>query len=157
MKKLFSLLCTLVFCFLLTGCGSSEKNIEGSLNDIMDKLYEGIEIENDEEPILIDRTELTSENIEDYTSTNNIKYKEALASENAMGASKNLHIVVLIRLEDVKEVDKVVEDLKKNNTTDDWVCGAPQHIYVLSKGDLVVLIMGNDLAPKIKENFENLR
>ena len=29
--------------------------------------------------------------------------------------------------------------------------------YVLSKGDLVVLIMSNDLAPKIKENFEKLK
>ena len=38
-----------------------------------------------------------------------------------------------------------------------WICVEAENTYVLSKGDLVVLIMSNDLAPKIKENFENLK
>ena len=38
-----------------------------------------------------------------------------------------------------------------------WVCVEAEHTYVLSKGDLVVLIMSNEHADKIKENFENLK
>ena len=62
MKKVFYLLCTLTICFMLTGCG--EKNIEGSLTEIMDKLYDGIKEE--ELPMMVDNIELNDENFEYY-------------------------------------------------------------------------------------------
>ena len=67
------------------------------------------------------------------------------------------HSVVLIRLEDAKDATKAVEDIKKNADPRKWICVEAENVYVLSKGDLVVLIMSNELAPKIKENFENLK
>ena len=84
-----------------------------------------------------------------------VKYKEAIASEAMTGATP--HSVVLIRLEDSADADKAVEDIKKNADPRKWICVEAENTYVLSKGDLVVLIMSNDLAPKIKENFENLK
>lgn len=130
------------------GC-SKEKNIEGSLPDIMEKLYEGID---SEALAMMNNTELNDENFKYYAFAD-VDYKEAIASE---AMSSTAHSVVLIRLNDPKDAEKAVEDIEANADPRKWICVEAENTYVLSKGDLVVLIMSNDLAPKIKENFENL-
>lgn len=149
MKKIIYVLCMFAFCFVLTGCG--EKNIEGSLPDIMTKLYEGISEE--EKPMMLDNIELNSENFEYYAFAD-VKYKEAIASEAMTGATP--HSVVLIRLENAKDSEQVVKEIKEKANPRKWICVEAENTYVVSKGDLVVLIMSNELAPKIKENFEKL-
>lgn len=149
-KKIFRLLFVVVICFMITGCGS--KNIEGKLPDLMDKLYEGIKEE--ERPMALQTTELTEDNFKTFAFAD-VKYKEAVVSESMTGSIA--HSVVLIRLEDAKDATKAVEDIKKNADPRKWICVEAENVYVLSKGDLVVLIMSNELAPKIKENFENLK
>ena len=67
------------------------------------------------------------------------------------------HSIVLIRLEDAKDAEQAVKDIEENADPRKWICVEAENVYVLSKGDLVVLIMSNDIAPKIKENFENLK
>lgn len=150
MKKISKLLVVfMVFVSLLmTGCGN--KNIEGSLSDIMDKLYEGIT----EKPMMLSNIELNDENFENYAFVD-VKYKEAIASESMVGSIP--HSVVLIRLENASDADQVVKDIEKNANPRKWICVEAENTYVLSKGDLVVLIMSNDNANKIKENFENLK
>lgn len=160
MKKGFYVFCTLMVCFLLVGCGESSKkeeqpkneNIEGKLTDIMDKLYEGIS--EDEMPMMVESMELTSENFE-YFAFADIKYKEAIASESMTGSIA--HSVVLIRLENAEDAEAAVKEIEKNANPRKWICVEAENTYVLSKGDLVILIMSNDLALKIKENFENLK
>lgn len=155
MKKIFYLFCAVALCFLVTGCGStaSDTNVEGSLSEIIDKLYEGIE--EDQKPMGLSNITLNEENFEYYTFANDVKYKEAIASESMTGSIA--HSVVLIRLEDAADASKVVEEIDKNADTRKWICVEAEHKYVLSKGDLVVLIMSGDLASTIKENFENLK
>ena len=150
MKKILSLISILGLCLLLTGCGN--KNIEGTLPEIMDKLYEGIS--DDEKPMALQNVELSEDDFEYYAFTD-VKYKEAIASESMTGSIP--HSVVLIRLEDQKDASKAVEEIKKNADPRKWICVEAENTFVLSKGDLVVLIMSNELAPKIKENFENLK
>lgn len=150
MKKILYVFCTLAICFMLTGCG--EANIEGTLPEIMDKLYAGI---NEEEmPMMVDNLELNDENFKAYAFVD-ADYKEAIVSESMTGSIP--HSVVLIRLKNAKDSDKVVTDIEKNADPRKWICVEAENTYVLSKGDLVVLIMSNELAPKIKENFENLK
>lgn len=151
MKKILFSLCTLLLCFTIAGCGSN-KNVEGSLTDIMDKLYEGIP--EDERPMMLENIELTNENFEYYAFTD-AKYKEAIASESMTGSTP--HSVVLIRLENATDAEKVVKDIEKNADPRKWICVEAENVHVLSKGDLVVLIMSNELAPKIKTNFEKLK
>ncbi len=141
----------ILICFTLTGCG--DKNVEGSLTDIMEKLYTGIGEE--EMPMMVENVELNEENFRNYAFSENIKYKEAIASESMVGSTA--HSVVLIRLEDSKDAEAAVKELEKNADPRKWICVEAENLYVLSKGDLVVLIMSNDLAPRIKENFENLK
>lgn len=150
MKRIFYLLGALALCFVLTGCGS--KNIEGSLPEIMEKLYEGIS--EDEMPMFVENIELNNENFKSYAFVD-VDYKEALASESMTGSTP--HSVVLIRLNNGSDAENVVKDIEKNADPRKWICVEAENVYVLSKGDLVVLIMSNELAPKIKKNFENLK
>lgn len=154
MKKIMYAISIITIAFLLVGCGKEEiqsKNIEGTLPEIMEKLYEGISEE--EKPMMLDNITLTEENFE-YFAFTKANYKEAIASE---GISSMAHSVVLIRLENENEANQIVEDIKKNANPRKWICVEAENTYVLSKGDLVVLIMSNELAPKIKTNFENLK
>ena len=118
-----------------------------------EKLYTGIGEE--EMPMMVENVELNEENFRNYAFSENIKYKEAIASESMVGSTA--HSVVLIRLEDSKDAEAAVKELEKNADPRKWICVEAENLYVLSKGDLVVLIMSNDLAPRIKENFENLK
>ena len=49
-----------------------------------------------------------------------------------------------------------IKEIKEKANPRKWICVEAENTYVVSKGDLVVLIMSNELAPKIKENFEKL-
>lgn len=154
MKKIIYLFCAMALVLTLVGCGDKkveEKNIEGTLPEIMEKLYKGISEE--EMPMMIENIELNSENFEYYAFAD-VKYKEAIASESMTGATP--HSVVLIRLEDKNDAFQVVLDIKEKADPRKWICVQAENTFVLSKGDLVVLIMSNELAPRIKENFENL-
>ena len=119
----------------------------------MTKLYEGID--ENEMPGLADNVELNQENFVNFAFVDNVKYKEAIVSEPVIGAIA--HSVVLIRLEDASDAETVVNDIKANANPRKWVCVEAENTYVLSKGDLVLLIMSNELADKIKNNFENLK
>lgn len=156
MKKLLYVFCAIALCLTLVGCGTSkateEKNIEGTLPEIMEKLYEGIS--EDEMPMFVENIELDSDNFEYYAFAD-VKYKEAIASESMTGATP--HSVVLIRLEDKNDAESAVESIKENANPRKWICVEAENTYVLSNGDLVVLIMSDELAPRIKENFENLK
>lgn len=157
MKKALCLLSSLLICLVLVGCKAEEnkkqnQNIERSLPEIMEKLYEGIGEE--DMPMGLSNTELDDENFQFYAFAN-VNYKEAIASESMTGSIA--HSIVLIRLENASDADKAVEDIKNNANPRKWLCVEAENTYVLSKGDLVVLIMSNDIAPKIKENFENLK
>lgn len=156
MKKILYVFCAIALCLTLVGCGdkkeTEEKNIEGTLPEIMEKLYEGIS--EDEMPMFVENIELDSENFEYYAFAD-VKYKEAIASESMTGATP--HSVVLIRLEDKNDAESAVESIKEKANPRKWICVEAENTYVLSKGDLVVLIMSDELAPRIKENFENLK
>lgn len=154
MKKVISLVGLLMLSLVLVGCGTAKeenKNIEGSLTDIMAKLYDGVA--EDEMPMMLDNVTLDEENFEYYAFAD-VKYKEAIASESMTGSIP--HSVVLIRLEDAKDADAAVKDIKEKADPRKWICVEAENVEVLSKGDLVVLIMSNELAPTIKANFEKL-
>ncbi len=159
-NKLFIIIAVLIVLVIavvvgvsLTNKNSVEENVEGSLEDIMVKLYEGIP--DDQKPYL-GNTVVTSENAEYYLGTSDIEYKEALASEPLM--SSIAHSVVLLRLNSQNDANAVKEKIKGNINPAKWVCVEVdrQNVKVASKGDLVVLIMDNELADKILENFNNL-
>ena len=132
---------------------STEKNVEGTLEEIMTKLYAGIG--EDELPMMLGNIEVTKEDIQYYIGTNEVSYKEALVSESEVGSIA--HSVVLLRLNDAADAENVVSKVKESADPRKWLCVEAENVIVKSKGDLVVLIMSNELAPKLEENFDGLK
>lgn len=132
---------------------SKESNVEGTLEEIMTKVYAGIA--EDELPMMLMNMEVTKEDIEYYVGTADIDFKEALVSESGVGSIA--HSVVLVRLNDAKNAEDAVTKIKENADPRKWICVEASNVVVKSKGDLVILIMSNeDLAPKLDANFESL-
>jgi len=130
-----------------------EKNIEGSLEEIMAKVYAGIPEE--ELPMMLENIAVSSENLEYYVGTNDIDCKEVLVSESGVGSIA--HSVVLVRLNDASKAEETVTKIKENADPRKWICVEASNVIVKSKGDLVILIMSNEeLAPKLDANFEGL-
>lgn len=151
MKKILLVLLVIVACFGLTGCGT--KNIEGSLEEIMEKVYAGIP--DDQKPMMLTNIEVTEENVEGFLGTDKVEYKEALASESGVGSIA--HSVVLIRTKEGADVEAIKKTIKDKVNPRKWVCVEAENVYVESKGDLIILIMSNELADDIKTNFEKLK
>lgn len=150
LKNILGILGVLVISLLLVGCGNNE-NIEGDLTSLIDKLYEGIK--EDERPMLMTTT-LDDETFESFAFVKDVDYKEAVVSEPPMSSIP--HSVVLIRLNDANDASKVVADIKANANPRKWFCVEAENVIVKSRGDLVILIMSNELAAPIEKNFDNL-
>lgn len=150
MKRIGVLL--IVLCALLVGC-SSKKGLDESLEDIMKEVYEGIP--SDDLPAL-ETNKITSENLSYYLGDVTFEYKEALASEPLM--SSIAHSVVLVRLNDAKDADKAMKEIKEKVNPRKWVCVevSEENVLVVNRGDVVMLVMDDELAQTIKDNFMNI-
>lgn len=134
---------------LITGCG--EKELDLTVNEVIDKVMEGLE---DNSP-MVSNTEVTKENMEYYLGTDTIDIEEGIASEPVM--SSIAHSVVVIKVADGTDINAVKEKIKENVNPQKWVCVEAEKVIVENKGNIIILIMSNnDLATKIQENFNNL-
>ena len=153
LKKLLVVASVGVLALTFSGCG--QKNVEGNLSDILDKIY--ADIPEDEFPMALEKFEVTEENVAQYLGTSDIEFKEALASESMIGSFA--YSVVLLRVKDGADVEKVKTQIKENVNPRKWICVwvEDENVIVDSKGDLVILIMSNDLATKIQKGFQKLK
>ena len=151
MKKILFLVVSLILTISLTGCG--EKNVEGSLEEIMEKVYASIPEE--ERPMMLTNIEITNENVEMYLGTSDIEYEEALASESGVGSIA--HSVGLMRVKDNANVEAIKEKIEKNINPRKWICVEAEEVEVESKGNLIILIMSSEInAEKIETEFNKL-
>lgn len=152
MKKLFVLALTVMLCFTMVGCGN--KNIEGTLPDLMKKVYQ--DIPEDSLPMYLQDIEVTEENVENYLGTKDIEFKEALASESGVGSFA--YSVVLVRVSEGADVEKTKKEIKDNIDPRKWICVEAEYVAVENKGDLIIVILAdNELGAKIKQGFDNLK
>lgn len=152
MKKIILSVFILLSLFILTGCGT--KNVEGNLEDLMTKVYANLE--EDEKPMMLQNTVVNEENIEYFLGTADIEYKEALASEPAIGSIA--HSVVLIRAKDSSDVENIKTKIKENVNPRKWVCVGVEEdeVIIKSKGDLIILIIAESNREKLEQGFDNL-
>jgi hypothetical protein len=130
-----------------------EKEISGTLEEIMEKVYAGIPQE--ELPMMLGNIELTEENIEGFIGTGDVKYTKAIANESMTGSIA--HSVVLLRLENAADANSVVQKIKENVNPRKWICVEASKVIVKNESDIVILIMSSDeLAPKLEANFNKL-
>ena len=151
MKKILLLIIVSICCITLSGCGN--KKIEGSLEDIMTKVYASVKEE--EKPMMLTNVEVTKENAEMYLGTSDIEFEEALASESATGSIA--HSVVLIRVKDNANVELIEERLEDSLNPRKWICVEAEEVEVESRGNLILIVMSNEItADKIVDEFNKL-
>lgn len=154
LKKILFVVALFSVALLFTGCGNS--NIDGDLGDLMDKVY--AEIPEDERPMMLQQVEVNADNIEYYLGTSDISYKEALASEPAIGSIA--HSVVLIRVADDASVEDVKTKIKENVNPRKWVCVGveAEDVIVKNRGNLIILILEDDQTTReaLEKGFDNL-
>ena len=162
MKKLCLLLAAAMLAATFAACGASSSapassavsssgvaHVDGTLEELMEKVYEGIA--EDEMP-MVGNTELTADNSVYYTGVESTEYTEGLASEAMIGSIA--HSVVLLRAEDEAAAETLKEDVKANVDPRKWICVEAEEFITDNIGDLVILIMSDGtLAPKLHENF----
>ena len=161
MKKINLLLILFASILLIAGCGKEEtkekaKNIEGNLNDIIEKVYK--DLPEDHTPNGLTNIELNDENIADYIGTKDIKYKEAIARESMIGAIA--HSVILIRTEKDADIKEMKETILENVNPRKWVCVGveKEDVIIKNKGDLLIVIIVEDEVGRksISEGFDKL-
>lgn len=152
-KKLSLVICFMIAAVLVTGCGAS-KNVEGTLEEIMTKVY--ADIPESERPMGLANTEVTDENVEYFLGTTDIEYKEALASESMIGSIA--HSVVLVRTEKNADIEAIKTKIKSSVNPRKWICVGVEEdeVIVKNKGDLIILIMAQSDSDKLEQAFDNL-
>lgn len=156
MKRIFKFGClALLMVLTLAGCGSKEKNLSYSANEIIEKLYEGVN--KDDLPMLT--TTKVETNIEYYIGTKDIDYKEIVTSEPMIGSIP--YSVVVVKLNEGADVEKAKKLIKENVNPRKWICVDAEIVTVDNIGDTILLVMMDEeydeLAKKIQENFKNLK
>ena len=159
MKKIKSLLLLLLVGFVtisLTACG--EKNVEGSLEEIMTKVY--ADLNDEEKPMMLGNIEVNEEmdNIESFIGTKEIEYEEILASESMVGSIA--HSVVLVRMKDGADIESAKSKIKETVNPRKWICVGveKEDVIVKNKGNLIILIMveNETTRNKLEQGFDNL-
>ena len=150
--KILSILALSFFFLGISGCSKKEENIPGSLEEIMTKVYASVPEE--ERPMYLENREVTKENAEGYIGTNTIDFKEALASESMV--TSTAHSVVLIRMNDTKNIEDAKAEIKKKVNPRKWICVGVENVIVESRGDLIIVILDDTNGEKILNDFNKL-
>lgn len=155
LQKIGIVAITLSICFALAGCGKKEQNLKGNLSDLMKELYEGAGVK-DGDIMALNNTEVTKDNLSYYLGVDKLDYKEALASESMVGSIA--HSVVLVRMNEGADIEKAKKEIKEKVNPRKWICVGvePNNVIVESKGDVIVLIMNNEISKKLSESFQKL-
>lgn len=142
---------------ILVGCGNKKakvENIEGSLEDIMTKVYANLP--EDQRPMGLTNMEVNAENIEGFLGTTDIEYEEALASESMVGSIA--HSVVLVRVAKDANIEATKKAIKDNVNPRKWICVGVEEdqVIVKNKGNLIILIMAAENSDKLEAGFDGL-
>lgn len=152
MKKLSVLLCAVLTMALFASCGqkapSTDANLEGTLPEIMEKLYDGVK---SELPAVMDR-EITPEMSVNDLGVESTEYKEALASEAMINAVA--HSVCLVRANSAEDAEALAKTIKEKANPRKWICVEAEKVAVERIGDVVLLIMSyEDATDEIQAKF----
>ncbi len=156
MKKLC--LFALCLCFLaFAGCSSSSQqsseaagNIEGTLDELMPKVIEGLDPE-----LALMEFPITKDNFSSYFFIDYVEGSTGLASDAAINAIP--HSVALLRLPESEDSKAVCDEIEKNLDPRKWICVEAEASKVLAKGNLILVVMSDQATVDlVAKNFEAL-
>ena len=159
MKKLALLVCLVMLAACIAGCAGKTKNVEGSLESLMEKLYENVDgsvqvpfVNNIE---LSENMEFPESGIVYFIGAKDIPFTEGIASEALIGAIA--HSIVLLRMADNANIENAKKQIKDGIDPMKWICNGVtrEEIIVENIGNLVVLILSPD-GPAYRDAFLKL-
>ncbi len=151
LKQIILLSFVLLLTMFVVACNKNE-NVDGTLEDLMTKMYEGIPEES--LPMMLSNTSITKDNMANYLGTSDIEIKEGLASESMVGSVA--HSVVLLRISENEDVNSVKQIIKDNINPYKWVCVGVEKVIIENKGNLIIVILNDNIGEDIRKNFDNL-
>lgn len=162
MKKIITLFTTTIMIFSLVGCSSSKVErdpvLSKDLTSVLEAIYEKADLSEDDRQALeyYATTKLDDSNVENYLGSLEIEFSEGICSSPMMSSVP--YELILLRLDENADVNAAKELIKENANPKKWICVEAEEVYVLNKGNLVVLIMSDtDRANTIKDNFNKLK
>jgi len=168
MKKLHLILLTLILVISFTACQSKDvdtnpiknNNLEGSLESILDKIYETADIDDSFKDYIengLQTTEITAENAGYFLGKEDIEFETAIASEPMMSSSA--YSLCLVKVKEGADIEKIKTDIKENVDPRKWICVGvdPENVIVDNIGDVVILIMSNDGGNALHDAFLQLK
>ncbi|MGI6562629.1 MAG: hypothetical protein ACOX3Q_08735 [Clostridia bacterium] len=163
MKKLILVLIALSVAFSFVACKSENtepSGLEGSLEDILDKIYETAELDDSfkrfvEEGLMVQ--EITEENIKYHLGVEEMEYEEAIASEPIM--QPGAYSLCLVRAKEGADIEQMKADIKKNVDPRKWICVGvdEENVIVDNIGDVIFLVMSNTNAQELHQAFLALK
>ena len=133
---------------------SVEATLESALPEVMAAVYSTFKPE--ELPMLM-QTEVTAENAESFIGTNEVDFKEGLASEPAMSSIP--HSVVLLRMNEGADIEATKELIREKIDPRKWVCVGVERdeVIIESQGDLIIVIIDDDTSAEEAHRFDRAK
>lgn len=160
MKKLLFLVVGLLMTFGLGAC-AKEKDVplEGTLEEMLDKIYENGEYESDFKEYILPSLgviKINAENVNYFLGTE-IEFEDAIASESNW--TSRAYSVCLVKVKAGANVTKIKKDILENVDSYKWICVGveKEDIIVDNIGDVIILIMTDFQAEAIHNAFLSLK
>lgn len=157
MKKLLALALAAALTLTLAACssGEREKSISGALPEIVDRLYDQADVDDETREFLktgLMTTDIQKEDLEYYFGVSNVNFEEAVASEPLVSAKA--FSVCLMRVSNGTDVEALKAEIREKADPRKWICVEvdPSDVRVESVGNLVLLIMAEN-SKKYSEAF----
>ncbi|MEA4823152.1 MAG: hypothetical protein VB111_03455 [Clostridiaceae bacterium] len=124
-----------------------EENESASLESIMESILEGVETPKAE------TVPVEDDLWENYVFIAKPEGAEAVVSESLIGSIA--HSVVLIRVADAADAEKVAADIEDKANPRKWICVEAEKVVVTYHDDVILLCMSfEDTCDAIVENFD---
>jgi hypothetical protein len=136
--------------------GKGSGKLDGSLEEIMDKIYETADVDDNFKEYVksgLQKEEVTTERAEYFLGKADIEFDSALASEPMI--QPGAYSMVLVRVKEGADVEKIKTEIKENVNPMKWICVGvkEENIIVDSIGDVVFLVMSDEQAKPLHDAF----
>lgn len=153
MKKLVVILLAVATLLTVVGCQKKEEPFKDiTMEELLQKVYDGVKTDF---PALM-TTAITTENQEWFLGAEKLDYKEAIASEPMISAIA--YSVCLIRMNEGADIEAAKQAIKSGVNPAKWICVQvdPANVVIDSAGDVIIVVMSNNLVTEIHDSFKAL-